>query len=432
MVRLIHLVLCVAIGHAALGCSTASDSAGESDNASPRPPAPAVGSACARSPAGVTTIDRPVFPDRADSPTFGYSFKVYPGTDLSAPTVIYLTGGPGQTGIAEERGPSNIPPAYTVIQTDLRGVGCNAPQTVDHYPEEFYDSVFFASDILTIVQQLGLKNYILYGVSYGTLLATVTASTAETEGITPPVAVVLEGVLGKPFNDEAEIEETFQSEWRALRDRLPEDVQTQLLSATPPLGLGADDWGAAISTMLTVGTFEAPYSFAESWLLDLSAEAQSQDREALRKLVLELAASPVDRFGLRLHNLVVCHEIAETDFTSLTLRGGELVPSATYCTDVRLDRPYAARDWAITKPIYYFSGKKDPNTPSWQAQAHFDAEVTAPRELVSVPDAGHQPLAFNLDDCAVPLWAAMARGKGLHDALSGCAWPTELTSVAVK
>ena len=94
-------------------------------------PAPAVGSACARSPAGVTTIELPVFPDRADSPTFGYSFKVYPGSDLSAPTVIYLTAGPGQTGIAEQRGPSNIPPEYAVIQTDLRG-GCNAPQTVDH------------------------------------------------------------------------------------------------------------------------------------------------------------------------------------------------------------------------------------------------------------------------------------------------------------
>ena len=432
MVRSIHLVLCAVVAHAALGCSTASGSASESDNPSSRPPAPAVGSVCARSPAGVTTIERPVFLDRADSPTFGYSFKVYPGTDPSAPTVIFLTGGPGQTGIAEERGPSDVPPEYTIIQTDLRGIGCNAPATAGHYPEEFYDSAWFASDTLAIVQQLGLKNYILYGVSYGTLLATVTAAKAEMEGTTPPVAVVLEGVLGKPFNQEAELEETFQSEWRALRDRLPQDVKAQLLSATPPLGLSADDWGAAISTMLSLGTFQTPYSFAESQLLDLSAQAQSQDREALRKLLVQLAASPVDRFGMRLHDLVVCHEIAETDFVSLTLRGGELVPSATYCTDVRLDRPYAARDWPITKPIYYFSGQKDPNTPSWQAQAHFDAEVSAPRELVSVPDAGHEPLVFNLGDCAVPLWAAMARGKSLHDALSGCAWPTELTSAAAR
>jgi len=431
MIRSIHVVFWAATGPAVQGCSTGSDSGAQSDSAA-RPPAPAAGSVCARSRTGVTTIERPIFPDRADSPTFGYSFKVYPGTDPNAPTVIYLPGGPGGSSISEERGPEYVPEAYTIVQTDPRGVGCNAAKTVDHYSDEFYETEWFASDVLAIVQRLRLTNYLLYGVSYGSLLATVTASKAEAEGITPPVAVVLEGVVGKTFDQESEVEEMFQSEWRALRDRLPEDVRTELLSTPPPLGLSADDWGGAISTMLSVGTFRRPYSFGEELLLALSAQASSQDREGLRKWVARYGGPPFDEFGMRLHDLVACHEVVETDFVSLSLRDGELVASSTYCTDVPLDRAYAARDWPITKPIYYFSGKRDPNTPSWQAQAHFDAEVTAPRELVSVPDAGHQPLALNLEDCAAPLWAAMAGGKGLKDALSGCEWPTELTSATAK
>src|SRR5262245_50606333 len=68
-----------------------------------RPAAPAPLSVCDLAPDGVTTIERPMFPGRASSPTFGYSFKVHPGTDPAAPTVIHLPGGPGEAAIDVER-----------------------------------------------------------------------------------------------------------------------------------------------------------------------------------------------------------------------------------------------------------------------------------------------------------------------------------------
>jgi fermentation-respiration switch protein FrsA (DUF1100 family) len=84
----------------------------------------------------------------------------------------------------------------------------------------------------------------------------------------------------------------------------------------------------------------------------------------------------------------------------------------------------------VSVPIYYFSGTDDPNTPPWQVQAHDAAELGAPRQLVSVIAAGHNPLSFNLADCLDVLWSAIAAGSGLRAAVESCPWPTALTSSA--
>jgi pimeloyl-ACP methyl ester carboxylesterase len=440
MLRPSHGALCALLGLQFTACASDSEPAPEMESnaalpapplpAPARPPAPAADSACVAAPDGVSTILRPMFPGRPDSPSFGYSFKVYPGTDPTLPTVIYLPGGPGEASISAEREVDAVPAAYTLIATDPRGVGCNAPVRDDDYPSEFYDSVFFADDVLGIVQALALDNYILYGLSYGTELATITASRAEAQGITPPRAVVLEGVLGKVFARDGEVEEVFQSQWRILRDRLPEAVRAQLSTTPLPLGLSAEEWGSGITTMLSLGTVAPPLTLAESLLLSLSPEASDEEREVLRETVLALNESSFDAFGLRLHEEVACHEITETNFRTLSLEDGELVRTEAYCEDVPLDRPYAASDWPLSAPIYYFSGTDDPNTPSWQAQAHWDAELGAPRQLVGVIGGGHNPVSLNLSDCLDALWSAIAQNSGFSVAAGSCAWPTMLTSAA--
>ena len=409
------------------GCS-GSDSGNDNGGELSRPIAPTPGSVCAQSRNGVTIVERPMFPDRADSPMLGYSFKIHPGTNPNAPVVIYLPGGPGQAGISMERELDQVPEEYTLIQTDPRGVGCNAAASVGYYPDEFYNSVWFAGDVLAIVQHLGLTNYILYGISYGTVLATLTASKAEAQGITPPRALVLEGVLGTTFSSESQEVDAFQGQWQKLRDRLPPDVREQFTGTPLPLKLSADQWGAGLTTMLSIGTFERPYSFAEGWLLNLSAQATVDDRNALHDMVLKLAAPFFGPFETRLHDVVMCHEITETDFASLTLKDGNLVSKRSDCLNQPLDRAFAASDWPVTSPIYYFSGSDDPNTPPWQAKAHFDAQVHARRKLVTVADAGHNPVYFNLEDCVGPLWTAIANDSGFDDALRTCTWPTELTT----
>lgn len=311
-------------------------------------------------------------------------------------------------------------------QLDPRGVGCNAPATADHYPAEFYDTVHFAGDVLAIVEHLELENYVLYGISYGTVLATVTASMAESEGVTPPKALVLEGIVGQAFED-GEVEESYYREWRAIRDRLPEAIRSQLVAEPLPLGLTAEQWGAGITAMLSAGTLEPPVPLAEAVMYGLAPGATEEQQQAIRDLVLSLGESSVDEFGQRLHDIVACHEITETNFRAFALEGGELVRTEAYCTEDAVDRPYFAGDWQVSMPIYYFNGTNDPNTPMWQAEAHFDAQTGAPRTLVAVAAGGHNPLVLNLNDCKPDMWAAIAAGAGFVDAVGRCAWPTEIT-----
>lgn len=396
-----------------------------------RPAAPAAESACATAPAGVTTIERPMFPERADSATFGYSFKVHPGTDPDAPTVIYLPGGPGQSSISAERDPSLVPAAYTLIQTDPRGAGCNAPASAEHYPDDFYQTVHFAGDVLAIVEHLQLDDYILYGVSYGTVLATVTASMAEAEGTRPPRALVLEGIVGQPF-EEGEVEEPYQLEWRAIRDRLPESIRSQLTTEPLPLGLSAEEWGAGITTMLSLGMLQLEGTLAEALLSNLAPEATDEQRAGLREAVLQLGHSDIDAFGQRLHDVVACHEITETNFRAFKLESGELVRTEAYCTSDPVDQPYFAGEWPVTAPIYYFNGTNDPNTPMWQAQAHYEAQTAAERHFVAIGGAGHNPLILNLADCKPDIWTAIDAGAGFDEAIARCTWPTQRTSAAAQ
>lgn len=414
------------------GGSPSTDEAVESDIPAPaRPPAPATDSPCAASPEGVSTIERPMFPDRESSPTFGYSYKLYPGSDPEAATVIYLPGGPGQAGIDAERDPSYAPLEYSFIETDLRGVGCNAPEEPGHYPDEFYRSVYFADDVIAIIEALGLDNYVLYGLSYGTALATIVASRVEERGLPAPRAVVLEGVFGAAFtSDQPGTEVAFQERWRTVRDSLDESIRSQLVAEPLPFDLTPEQWGAGIMGALPLA--ETPMSanldYLSAVLTSLTPGVDEEQRNTVRDFILAVGASPVDAMGDRLHHVVTCNELAETDFVSLSLEAGELVPNGLDCTDIALAEPFSAADWPVRAPIYYFSGTLDTNTPPWQARAHFDAQTTAPRQLVHVTGGGHNARAINLTDCAEPLWQAMATGGALDGALATCTWPTELES----
>ena len=95
-----------------------------------------------------------------------------------------------------------------------------------------------------------------------------------------------------------------------------------------------------------------------------------------------------------------------------------------------LERPFSARGFPVTQPIYYVNGTRDPNTPVWQARAHHDAQNGALRQLLLVVNGGHSPIFGNLRDCTDGLWAAIDAGTGFPEAVASCSWPTELTSTA--
>jgi pimeloyl-ACP methyl ester carboxylesterase len=323
-----------------------------------------------------------------------------------------------------------------LITTDPRGVGCNAPESPDYYPAQFYSSVNFADDVIALIEDRQLDNYIVYGISYGTLLGTLLASRIEERGLPPPRALVLEGVLGQAFTPDTPADYLgFQERWRDVRDRLEPSIREQLMADPLPGGLSAEQWGAAIAAALPRGA--SPITGGDDYMytllsIYLSPTATAEQRAELPAIIEEMGASPVDDMGLRLHTEVTCREIAENEYVSLALVDGELVPVEFDCEDVALSDAFSAAEWPVHVPIYYFSGSQDPSTPPWQARSHFDAQTGAPRQLVHVLGASHNPLVLNLSDCAEPLWQAMATGSGFDTAAAGCQWPVEVETAAAE
>ena len=213
-----------------------------------------------------------------------------------------------------------------------------------------------------------------------------------------------------------------------MRDSLDESIRSQLATEPLPFDLTPEQWGAGILGALPLA--ETPMSdnldYLSAVLTSLTPGVAPEQRDTVREFILLAGASPVDAMGERLHHVVTCHELAETDFVSMSLDAGELVPDGVDCTDIALSEPFSAAEWPVHVPLYYFSGTLDTNTPPWQASAHFDAQVSAPRQLVHIEGGGHNARAINLTDCAEPLWGAMAGGTDFEVALGQCSWPHAL------
>jgi pimeloyl-ACP methyl ester carboxylesterase len=386
---------------------------------------PVIEPGCAETP-GIHHVDRPMYPDEADSPVFPYTVRLEEGTDPSLPVIVFLPGGPGQGSIEGGREHLPIPPEFSVLYTDPRGIGCNSIETLDR-PEDFYGTARFADDVLAAVEDLGLQDVIYYGHSYGTVLATVTASVAEARG-TPPRAVVLEGVLGHVLVEDEGFDE-YIAQWEFVMGQLPNTAA--LMAEDPlPLGLTSQQWGDWASGMLGLGgipTNYGPMNYVTYSLLPLE---YGVDTSALEQSVIGAAeaAAHTDPLMKRLYQAVGCAEIAERSYFRAEIVDGQLAPLDDWCADLEVTDPYEVADWPITVPITYVQGTADPATPLAHAYAHHDAQTGAPRFFVEVAGGGHQPWILNLSECAAPMWDAIVAGE--EPPIDTCTWPVTVTTTS--
>lgn len=101
------------------------------------------------------------------SQTFDYSYQIVSYRDRDEPTIIYIPGGPGGASMNK---PALIP-AGKIILTDPRGVGENYNYWSAGGQIQDLSSEAVAEDILSIIREKKLKKYVIYGISYGTVVA---------------------------------------------------------------------------------------------------------------------------------------------------------------------------------------------------------------------------------------------------------------------
>jgi pimeloyl-ACP methyl ester carboxylesterase len=373
----------------------------------------------------IVRIQRPIFPDQEASPTFPYSFQVRKGSDPSAPTVVFLQGGPGLGSIGLRH--LTLPSRFTEVLIDPRGVGCN---TQPELPLAALNTEYLASDVLAIVRHLGLKSYYLHGVSYGTLLATVTAYRAEQAGI-PPRGLVLEGVLGRALLP-GETGGGYAEQWERLKTKLSPGVR-EALSAPRLQGLPEAHWGHWIRTLMPLG--DLPRQGVP--LLNLLAYLEPGMNPVFTAMVVQMVKDTVnsqrvtDPSAIRQHREISCREVTDQQGgteSDVHLKGGRFLPNdPIYCGETRLDRPFDAARYPLRSPIYYFSGEHDPITPLNLARHHWENQKAARRAFVTVRGGGHNALSVNLEDCAEAIWNTIVSDpSALKQTLAGCYLPSAI------
>ena len=308
--------------------------------------------------------------------------------------------------------PEGLPANVDLVLTDPRGVGCNAAAAP--HDASFYSTEQFSADVLAIVEDLELQDYVIYGHSYGTVLGTVVASRVAEAGLPQPRLVVLEGTLGHAVDSD---DRAYRELWPLVRDALPLDVQDRLLAEPPPLGYSRMVWGETITTVLSQYSPDVLFAL----LMTLSEGGDTTELEGFLSLIEGLPPMWEDEVLMGLFQPVACNEIAEDSWFGFELQGGEVVPTVDACDTIDVGEPYAAADWPIDAPILYVQGDRDPATPFDGARSHFEAQAATDRRFVTVHGVGHVPLMWMIAGaCGTSVWEAILADAELEPVLAAC------------
>lgn len=354
-------------------------------------------------------------------PSFNLKIEHHPASS-DQPTVIFLPGGPGGTSIGKKH--AELPASYGFINTDPRSVGCNESPDPNTFSDDVISTAALANDVAMIVKGLSLSNYIIYGQSYGTLLATVSAKRIEELKLPSPKAIVVEGTVGKAFESLDEMNSEFVHQWKLIKDTMPVAMRNKIDANQLPFGMSSDELGRSVKTLMVIGSQQGVY------LADLVFErAASEDAnlQAWAKIVLTSTKNPSlkDAAAERLYRLIACKEIAPGNNDDLKIIDGKIfAANPDLCGELRFGpNRFDAKNIQLKTPIFYFNGARDPATPLAQMQYHYDSQQNTRKTKIIIPNAGHGPIGFSLSACMPQAWGVIDGSKpitSLRDLLAPC------------
>jgi proline iminopeptidase len=317
------------------------------------------------------------------------------GFDPNRPTLLYFTGGPGQT--------AHWPPFqsklnFNVLVMEQRGIGCSKPMNFQQYlSPDYYSSVAVARDALQIIQKLQISRVSAYGVSYGTVPATIFASLFpdSTE------ALVLEGTV---FSGDASL-------WSAphrrkilqrMLDTLPAEIKEKLNQITQTKDIPPTWFSVMARNRLMFN--DGVKDFRDT-LMDLMDEEKFKHFLQMTKDFFE--PMTVEPHPLFVQNdipyfMISCQEFSLGKSTVSTAEalesGSQLVPildreSQSKCKKLGLksNRVFSAENYPVQVPVTYFQGNHDSATTAPGAIRHFKTVPQKFSQILILKRGGHNP-----------------------------------------
>lgn len=341
-----------------------------------------------------------------------YLFKYKPAQN-NAPTIVFIPGGPGEIlsnyKLEEFMSIKGVPQNFGVILIDPRFTGMNASEAVINFTTSI-TSLGVAEDINAILTSLNIDNYIIYGMSYGTVPATIMASLATNN---PPRAIVLDGTVGRAFK-QAEYHKEFSKQWTAFvqsidrstwmkfKEKVKNFIKQNLFTA--------DDFGEII---LAFFINKDPNEDALA-LVNYIAHATNQDAYTLINYYTDLIRNRTDKSSKLFHALILCREISpdtHPDSSDFAFNGESdelLHGSRSNCVQYVKPKQIALFDsklYQVTAPIIYLQGDSDPATPTTQSLYHFkNQKVAKEKYYVYRPKGRHGLLNREFKNCSIHFW----------------------------
>ncbi|RYZ84737.1 MAG: alpha/beta fold hydrolase [Proteobacteria bacterium] len=260
----------------------------------------------------------------------------------------------------------------------------------------FYSSEFVARDAEVIRQQLNISELSVYGVSYGTIPATIYAS------LFPKAtrALVLEGVVNTAQESIISGDHRRRLLQRMI-DKLPSDVVALMSSVTATYGL-SDEWFSVISRNLLT---------SDDGLANLDSKMRKlTDPTAFSELLTEIKSAftpitfvphPVFTANEVAYFMISCQELglAEANATTAdSFASGKLSPkldsvskAACDLLGVRTSKLYDPTKYPVTVPVTYFQGSTDSATSAAGAIHHYKTVPKSAKQLLIRVNGGHPP-----------------------------------------
>lgn len=339
----------------------------------------------------IEKIKRPLSSN--SSKNFDYSYQVVSFRESDAPTVIYIPGGPGDASI-------NHPPeiaANNIILTDPRGVGENRTFWSAGGQAQDLSSEEVAEDIMAIIRERKIKKYSIYGISYGTVVATILASKIEqAKDLAAPVTVILEGTVGP-----------------AHRYDLIESQENATNKLLKKLETEAD---YCLTCVLEKKT-NSNGDLANLTYVILAALGNSPDN--IKKTVEHLDIDKVlkslkkDTFTNSFSKEVTEKEIAPNNARAI-MKADPAANEISFDLPVmlvdKLTKPYSPQEWPIKAPLIYIQGSDDTLTPPEKTIEHFESQALSHKMFLCIKNGSHNSTMATLSSvCSSILFAVSTK-----------------------
>lgn len=345
-------------------------------------------------------LEVPVNYNSKDSGITKISYRLSPNFSLDKKTIIYFNGGPGGTSYQTN---FNLLDDVNVIYFNQRGAAFSRPESKDLFlNQDYYSSENTARDALEIVKHLGVDKVTAYGMSYGTVPATIFGSLFPQHTRN----VILEGVL---YDGQSRLWyanhriKLVQKYFNSLDVDLKENVLKY--SRHPEVFAG---WFSALAQGLmyhshfdTKMTSELRGIFYPN--VGTAEEKEKHIIESLLRYSKNGADDSADLiyFSATMFNFIACKELSAQNelatFYAVFNEQNKLVPykktssDTNYCEKLNITyvKTYSAANYPIEVPVIYIQGTTDGATTAEYAVWHYKNSAKGKAQLVLAKKEGH-------------------------------------------